>query len=507
MTAIPHDAAASPSRDSQQRFLWLGAGALLSLFAVGGRWDIPLAAWLFSIFLLRFVRTSRVLPGVGLVWLVSIASALFWVWQVAVPVVPATYVACLAFGTVFTLPYLLDRLLTPRLSGTARLLLFPAALAACEFFMGTFSPLGAAYGLLAATQRANLPLLQVISVLGPYAIGFLIGALATVANHAWEQDWSWQRSRRIATIYAAVLGVVLMGGEARIAFFPVSHATTVRIAGISPSRGAAAPLFQLIGGQASRDEDAARTDPAAFRAASGIAIAELLASTRRAAQAGAKIVLWSENAATVLAADEPALLAAAAALAKEEQIYLSVADKVYLPEAPYGRDETHLIGPDGAVLWTYRKARPIPGLETYIPGGAPATVVDTPYGRLANVICYDADFPAVARIDADILLVPGGDWPEIGRVHTGMASLRAIENGYALVRQDFIGLSAAFDHQGHVLAAQDTTGPDAYVMLADVPTKGVATLYRTTGDLFAWACLAAVLALAGLAIVRPRAVS
>src|SRR4029453_5562745 len=51
-------------RDDPLGYLWLAIGAVLSLFAVHGRWDVPIAAWLSGVFLLRFVRTSSVVVGV-----------------------------------------------------------------------------------------------------------------------------------------------------------------------------------------------------------------------------------------------------------------------------------------------------------------------------------------------------------------------------------------------------------------------------------------------------------
>jgi apolipoprotein N-acyltransferase len=192
-------------------------------------------------------------------------------------------------------------------------------------------------------------------------------------------------------------------------------------------------------------------------------------------------------------------------VARAERIYLNIAVQVVLPTKPYGRDETMLLSPDGQVLWTFQKARPIPGLEPYLAGDGRVPVVSTPYGRIANVICYDADFPALMRVDADIMLVPGGDWPEMGRVHTQMAGLRAIENGYALVRQDFDGSSQAFDYQGHVLSQQDTTDPaQTAPWIVDVPVKGTTTIYRVIGDAFAWLCVALTVAAIGLRLAPRR---
>ncbi|WP_021595878.1 carbon-nitrogen hydrolase family protein [Actinomadura welshii] len=487
----------------RRRYLWLALGLLLQLFAVGGRWDLAMAAWVFQIFLLRFLRTGRPATGLPLIWLVGVAGGLFWVVQLAVPLTFLTFIGVLSLASGCLVPFAVDRFVSPRLGPLGRLLAFPAALTATAFLLGTYNPFGTAYGLLAVTQHANLALLQVLSAAGPYAISFLIGVTATAANHLWEHGVSWHAARPAFAV-AALLGLVLVGGQARLAFFPASTAPTVRVAGINPSKATLAEAERRIGTDIGDHEAVSRVDAAKVRAAADVLTAQLFADTRSAARSGAKIVFWSENAQRLRSADEPAFLAKAAGLAGQEHIYLSVAANVYLPDAPYGRDQTVLFGPDGTRLWTYQKRHPIPGLEPYKAGTGPAPVVETPYGRLSNVICYDADFPAMMHVDADIMLVPGGDWPEMGRIHTQMASLRAIENGYALVRQDFNGSSQAFDHQGNVLAQQDTTPGDNAPWIVDVPTRGATTPYRLIGDVFAWLCAAATLAAIGFAVRRPR---
>ncbi|MBU6530427.1 nitrilase-related carbon-nitrogen hydrolase [Streptomyces mayonensis] len=489
--------------------VWLLLGTFLQLLAVGGRWDVPLAAWLFQTFLLRFLRTTRPWAGIPLVIVVLGGAGLFWAWQLAVPFRPLTIVGVLGLGVVSAVPYALDRLLAPRLGRLGRLLLFPSALATLAFLLGTYNLFGTAYGLLAVTQHDNLALLQVISFTGPYAITFLMGAVATAANHLWEhgrtrQDLSWYRVGPAVTVASAV-AVVLVGGQAVLAFAPAATAPTVRIAGINPSAAVLDKADRMLGTAPTDLEAVAGLDPAKVRAAADAINQQLLDDTRQAARAGARIVMWSENSARVRSADEPAFLSRAGALAREEGIYLNVAANVYLPEAPYGRDQTVLFGPDGKVLWTYQKHHPIPGLEDYEAGTGPVPVVDTPYGRLSNVICFDADFPDLMHVDADIMLVPGGDWPEMGRIHTRMAGLRAMENGYALVRSDFNGSSQAFDHQGRVLSQQDTTSGDNPPWISDVPTRGTTTVYRVIGDVFAYLCAAVTLAASAFTVRRPRA--
>ncbi len=157
--------------------------------------------------------------------------------------------------------------------------------------------------------------------------------------------------------------------------------------------------------------------------------------------------------------------------------------------------------PQGRVLWTYNKAHPVPGLEHIAPGDGNVPVVDTPYGRLATVICFDADFPNLIHQagskGVDIMLVPALDWPGIDPWHTENATFRAIEDGYSLVRQTSNGLAMTVDYEGHVLAATDSFTTNQQTMIASVPVQGVWTIYAHVRDLFVWLCIAGLVLLMG----------
>jgi apolipoprotein N-acyltransferase len=370
-------------------------------------------------------------------------------------------------------------------------------MAACEYLMSVISPFGAAFGVLAPTQHGTLALLQLIGVTGPYGVAFLIGWGATVANDVWARS----PARRVVGVYALVLTLVLLGGGAVLA--ASTPGPTVRVAGISPDTSVTRELRDLIGDEFT-PQDVVGRDPAQVRPAFEKVTANLIDRTREAARAGAKIVIWSEQAANVLAADESAFLARAAATAREERIYLLVAVYLYLPEAPFAANRTHLFDPTGARVWVYDKSHPIPGLEGYPAGEGVVPVVDTPYGRLATVTCFDADFPALTRVDADILLVPARDWAEVGVVHSQKAGLRAVENGYSIVRQAEFGTSGAVDQRGRVLTAHDYAGSEVHVVQSDVPIRRATTVYSAVGDLFAWLCVAAVVVMTGVGVRRSR---
>ena len=128
--------------------------------------------------------------------------------------------------------------------------------------------------------------------------------------------------------------------------------------------------------------------------------------------------------------------------------------------------------------------------------------MDTPYGRLSSVICFDADsvqlLHQAGRGRADLVLIPSNDWRAIDPWHTQMAVFRGIEQGFNTVRHVSGGLSVATDYQGRIRGLMDHyQTPSERQLVAEVPTKGVQTIYSRVGDLFSWLALAG---LAGLAL-------
>jgi apolipoprotein N-acyltransferase len=495
-------------------YLWLAIAAALFLFAAG-RWAIPLAAWLAPLFLLRFVRTQHPLPGLLLAWLVRFAVAAVVLQGIILYPGIVYYPLVLLVTLVTTLPYLADRLITPRLNGFVSTLVFPLAFTTIEYLI-SFGPLGTYYSI-AYTQFGDLPLMQVVSVTGIWGITFLLTWFAAVVNWAWKRGFAWPNVRGGGLLYAAVLSVVLLGGGARLALFP-PEATTVRVAGISASRAAVAALNKqlpqetlslLLSGKATQ------ADRAIVRSAFTTVDDDLFARSQQEARAGAKIVVWPETSptgASILQEDEPALIQRAGALAREAGIYLDMGLAVFLPDVgkpPFLEDEAVLLDPTGHVVWTYEKSHPAPGEQgLFVPGDGKVPLVDSPYGRLANAICFDLDYPSTIRqagqAGADLLFAPSDDWQAIDPAHTQIATFRAIENGFSLVRQASKGLSITVDYEGRVLAASDYFTTDHQIMVAYVPMHGVRTIYATIGDLFAWLCMIGLVALTGLAIMQSR---
>ena len=490
------------------------AGNVALLFAVAttlllfsnGKLIIAPLAWIATAFLLRLTRTTKAWLGLPLA-AAAIAGTWLAQFEGIVPVEGAVfYVIALTTGIVAILPYALDKWLARKLPGFAATLLFPCAWVAVEHIGIVTSPYGS-WGAFAYTQYGNLPLMQTAAVTGLAGIAFLAAWFAGVLNWAWEKDFVWSRVRNGALCYAGVVLAVLAAGEASLWNAPETLRVRAAAVVVDPvklfSSDAAANRFYA--GKPLTDEELVFT-----RAAMKRSNALLLQKTEREAAAGAQLIAWNEAAGMAFAEDEPALIAEAAAIAKRHRAVLVLGLLRYSPGKPRPmHNKAVLIGPEGAVRFTFYKARPVPGIEEPMleKSGSPLQVADTPYGRIGAVICFDMDFPDVVRQAGqqrvDILVAPTNEWRAIVPIHGRMGVFRAVENGTNLLRVAR-GLSLGADYQGHILAESDTLYSPDRDMVVDLPVRGRATIYARIGDAFAWLCLAGLVLLTAVALVRRR---
>lgn len=481
-------------------WLWLALGAALLPFTLL-QTTIPLAAWLAPVLLLRFTRTVRARWAVPAL---AVAGALgtYVSFRGAVPA--ATMLAMVAGGAVLTpIPYAIDRLLAARLTGIARTLVFPMADTALVFLFGA-SDFGTT-GHIAGTQVGSLPLVQSAAVGGQWVIALLIAWTAAVANEVWERR-SIAGAGRPLLVFGAVLGAVVALGGARVALDPPA-APTVRIAGLAPNRAAsdAAMKADLAAGPRAGLRERYLTPM----------LDDLVTRTERAARAGARIVVWAEASVFEFVENKDAVLERARSVARAEGIYLQIGVVWLLPaqRRPFNEIRAIMFDPSGATVWDYLKTT-TPMNDGNRPGPGIVPTVDTPYGRLATVICFDASFPGLVRqagrARADILLVPSSDWAEVTDALGQQAVLRAVENGLSVVRPARRGTSMAVDHQGRVLG-QDSSwfrsdpATTEHTMTVAVPTRGARTPYALLfGDVLSWLSIAGILWATMAVILRRR---
>lgn len=452
-------------------YLYLIVGFVF-LFLVNGRWILPIAAFIAPVFLIRFLRYHKPLKGFIFLIIAGLISNIF-IWQEMLPVSGVFYYVLMLMMSIFTsLTYIIDRIYSRRLKGFVSTFVFPSAYVLMEYIVVSTNPSGS-YGTLAHTQ-SSLPLLQLTSVTGIWGVSFVIQWTASAINWLWDNGFDTHALRQSLWAYGVPMIIIIVYGQIRLA--QEATGDTVRVASINIPK---TELWHIYG---------ARPDSINEQINTGF-----LENCHIAAMSKAKIVFGIEVMINLPSDKEGEYLEKAKAEAVEDSIYIGLPMLVYPSDSPHARPMNKItwISPKGEILFTYFKSNPTQGEGSY--GDGMIRYFDSPYGRIASAICFDMDFPSLLHqihsMHIDLMLVPGNDWKEITPYHTYVASFRALEQGFNLVRAASRGLSASFNYKGQLLSAQNYFATNDVILYSDVPMKGQHTVYSVVGDAFAWLCI------------------
>jgi apolipoprotein N-acyltransferase len=457
----------------------------LNFVAVGGKWNVPLAAWIVPVLALRFCRRSDK-PWLDflLLWLAT-----------AIPLIVsqggATFFPRLgevgfffAIAPVFVFPFVIDRYFHQRFPTSALMLfIFPIAATAFDFLMAGNSPVGS-FGASAYSQRGFPLTMQIASVFGIWGITFVISLFATVVNQFWERNASpvsWTAAGSLVFILLLCLGRILL---------PAQPEQTVVIAG-----------FSLPDGTLSNSRNQFRSgDEAGFVQAMAELHAAELTQIRKLARDGANIVVLQEGGVVGTTAQINTMIVDVGTLAKEESVFVVLPAFDVQQSPPV--NSVYIVDPNGdMVLHHVKYGGNI--IEGTLKGDQVLQTLDTPYGKISTAICWDADYPAIIKQagaqGVDLLIIPAQDWLAVRDLHAGMATFRAVENGLTIFRQTGQGVSIVSNPYGKVLSRvdsfEDTSREFVSVMKASVPITSVNTFYPNLGDALGQGMLLALLPL------------
>ena len=461
----------SKSLKKYQSYIYLIIGFVF-LFFFNGRWIIPIAAFLAPIFLIRFYRFHKTLKGFLFIVLAGWISNIF-IWKGMIPGSGFFYYFLMFIMSVSTsLIFLIDRVYTQKLKGIISTLVFPTAYVIMDFIVVSTNPSGS-YGTLAHTQ-SSLPLLQLASITGIWGITFLITWTASTINWFWDKSFKWEQIKTGLLIYTISFLSIIIFGQVRLS--KDNEYGTVRIASIN------------INKTEWKNRNINWSDSISIKVNN-----HFLDACDIASASGAKIIFGPEIIIHLGYDKENEFIDRAKVVAQKNSIYLGLPMVIFPKDYPNVQwmNKIVWISPTGQILFTYFKAKPTPGDGNY--GDGIIKFFDSPYGRISSAICFDMDFPSLinqtSKMDIDIMLVPGLDWEDITPYHTYVASHRAIEHGFNMVRSVTQGFSASFNYKGRVLSSQDFYKTNDVILYSDVPTKGQRTVYSLLGDYFAWLCI------------------
>jgi apolipoprotein N-acyltransferase len=378
---------------------------------------------------------------------------------------------------------LLFRALVLRGAVWSGLIAFPAAWVALEFVRNLLS-VHATAGSIAYTQLKFLPFLQLASITGPWGISFLLlcfPAALSIGLHL-RRTAPKQALRLVATTLG-VLAAVLVFGAIRLVMMP--RGPQVKVGLIASD----AP------GNVRIADDGADTD----RLFESYAV-----EAERLAANGAQAIVLPEKVGVVLDAQNGNADPIFQRLADRSGATIVVGEVHVSGAAKY--NQARIYQPQEGVL-SYDKEHMLPPFESNLTTGtalvtlprhprASSEMATEPWGV---AICKDMDFTPLSRkygaAGVGLMLVPGWDFNMDRNWHGHMAVMRAVEDGFSLVRTAKDGYLTVSDDRGRVVAERRSDAAPFATLLATVPAVHSATIYLLLGDWFGWlACVLLIFA-------------
>lgn len=461
---------------------------------------IPEMIIVAPIFILRF---SRVLPAgrsIGLTilgFVLAFNISLWGIFDMGDPTLSLVFnvTRSTIIALYYALPFVVDRLVTPRLGKRLyATLVFPAAMTASMFLSSLPPPID-------GTQAKNvfatapLPLLQIYALAGLWGFVFLWSWLASCINYAWENGFRRRPAVAVGLAFVAVAGGLYVWGSLRIMTAP--DAPTVKIAAVVMPKEEGGPETMV---QVFEDR---MTSPY------GPTMDHIRSMTAEAAANGAKIVAFNELAIVITEANHERTRAEFAKIAADNGVWLAI-PYGWVPKTGKGANRNLLIDNTGTVRADYQK-RFLLGFgdfgenAVFKKGAEIIQTADSPYGRIALAICRDMSFPDFARqagrAGADIMLTGSHEFPKGITLND---PYRAIENGFTHIRPTYDGITYAMDPYGHLLAQMHLGTGKPGIMYVDVPTKGVRTVYARFGNWLGWLSIALVVVFGAVGVLFGR---
>jgi len=489
-----------------RRISWLWLALLVpALVFSNGRWQHAAGALAMPFFARLFLLSQPVVKGLLILCVIQLGAYLFMWWEVIPAPGVLYYIIAMAYGLCYFMPFVVDRIAAGRITGFTSTLVLPLSWYLVEILIQWLTPYGS-WSSAGYTQMGHGLLTPLAAWIGVSGVAFVTVWVASAG--AWSVTATAPAKRRMLAITLWAASLLVLVWLARAPLGNNSPAVdAVEVAAITPSNQATLAVSRAV----MEARMAGHYDDATLTRIKDVVAGlndELLGRSRAAAQGGARLVVWSETAGRVLNSEEGRLIARGQELAREEGVYLFMGMGVLHPNSqPPLENKVIAITPAGEIAWEYLKARPIVGSEAPFlpPGHNKLPTLSTPFGRIGLVICHDldfADFVAQAgRKEVELLLVPSADWPLIADLHAKMGVMRAVENGFWLLRPAHDGLSVIASPQGQVTHSAYDADLEQRVFTGNIPVKRNHTPYPHVRPYLPWVALVLWL---GLMVVARR---
>ncbi len=446
--------------------IWLLCAGVVLMTLSHLTWNVDLLGWVSMIPFLLFLNFTKGWRSRLVFTLFLIIAWSFIVLKIITEPVPYYLIPLYSIPiALIHLPgYLLyDKVKSHKLS----VLVFPSVMIIMEWIQYTFTPF-ASWGIAAYTQVDSINMIQNVSLFGLAGLSFIIYWTNTALTNI-----ILTKKSTYLNCYMPILMIFLFAifGSLRLDISRTIAKETIKVA--------TAGTDSKIGGLPLPEFE------------SNIEVIEaIFQRTAKAANLGAKIIVWNEAAFYLTPETEMAWRDSISILAKEYEAGITASYVVPISESPFKYENKYvLFGPDGKMKIEYLKHEPVPG-EPAVKGAEEIISTNLFGSEIGGAICYDYDFPYLAKknmnANVDIVTLPSSDWRGIDPLHTKMACFRAIEQGHSIIRSTRFGLSAAINPYGEMIANLSSFDINDKILISDIPAKRIRTIYSIIGDSFVY---------------------
>lgn len=484
-------------KNELRKLLWFVFGFGLFFFTRTSTF-IPFAIVFGPIFILRLSLSQKPFKGalITLLGFVLVIQIAFWgPVSLDEPLSIVYFIRKLVLGAIFALPVIANRLIQRKFSGFFSTLVFPICAVTLYYLESVYGPFDGVAIFYAYMQYGNLPLMQLLSIAGVWTLVFIISWFSSIGCWWWENNFNLEKIKKGIIIYLCIAFSLLLYGGIKVSPFNFDYeGKTVRVA---------AAVFPEYENRLDKILNERLFTPMPE------SLQKIEDATKEATLSNSKIIVFQEHSLIIPEEQEQEAISEFKRLAIENDIYICISyismpkllegeHEVFMgymilsDEEEEGRNMALLINNHGKIIAEYQKHNLVFGIGTWIlEGQGKIPVVETPYGRIGIAICKDMEYSdymrQAGRQNADIVFAPSYEAAKSLSI-TYVQMLRSVENGFSFVRPCCSGLSIAVDYNGRVLSQMNYFTTSNAIMYADVPTKGVKTLYSIIGDLFALLC-------------------
>jgi apolipoprotein N-acyltransferase len=365
----------------------------------------------------------------------------------------------IALPLIFALIIILSRSSIRKINSWYAVFIFPVFFTAFEWLLINFSPDGTAASI-AYSQSNVLQLIQIVSLTGILGITFIITFIPSVLAVGWKYRNDKRKLFPLLLISFSLLISVLLYGFWRINSDSNKNTITAGLVVLEEKTHSIDKVDFQVEIQPQKISDLT--------------------------QKGAKIVVLPERAININRDIDSIATNILINSAKLNNVSIVVGYTNL--KSKKDRNSSLVIDKTGSLLTDYNKTHLVKVLEDRFTPGNQIGLFNIDNFQAGTAICKDLDFPKFIRnygeSNTALLCVPAWDFIVDDWLHSRMAILRGVENGFSIIRTARQGRLTISDSYGKVVTEVNCSNGKETTLLGQVSLTRTKTFYTQYGEWF-----------------------